>query len=65
MNHITTIQFHHLYASQKRVELVCGFYGKNHPKCKEAIQKDTEIYNSFMDQFKKKTDDKVNGEQDR
>lgn len=49
----------HLYASQKHVDLVCGFYGYDHPKCKKAIQQDEKLYMSFMKQFdpKKKIDD--------
>lgn len=45
---------HHLYASQKNVELVCGFYGMNHPKCKEVLQKDDELYKNFILQFTSK-----------
>ena len=41
----------HLYASQKHVDLVCGFYGYDHPKCKKAIQRDEKLYLSFMKQF--------------
>lgn len=41
-----------LYASQKRVELVCGFYGPKHPKCKKALDDDDELYRDFLTQFK-------------
>ena len=42
---------HQLYVSQKNVELVCGFYGMNHPKCKMALEKDDELYANFILQF--------------
>jgi hypothetical protein len=42
---------HQLYASQKHLELVCGFYGMKHPKCKMALEKDDELYKNFILQF--------------
>ena len=42
---------HQLYTSQKHVELVCGFYGMKHPKCKMAREKDDELYKNFILQF--------------
>jgi hypothetical protein len=54
------VQYHQLYTSQKHIELVCGFYGPKHPKCKEAIQKNDELYFNFMLQFKKKSDTTIN-----
>ncbi len=42
---------HQLYTSQKHVELVCGFYGIKHPKCKTALEKDDELYKNFILQF--------------
>ena len=42
---------HQLYTSQKHVELVCGFYGMKHPKCKIAREKDDELYKNFILQF--------------
>lgn len=46
---IVTVQ--HLFASQRRVELVCGFYGPTHPKCKEILAKDEELYTKFLNQI--------------
>ena len=54
------VQIQHLYASQKNVELVCGFYGIKHPKCKEVLEKDDELYKTFMLQFKKKSNANIN-----
>ena len=54
------VQFHHLLAYQKHVELVCGFYGPTHPKCKEVIQNNDDLYATFMLQFKKKSDTNIN-----
>ena len=45
---VTTDQ---VYRSHKRVNLVCGFYGPDHPKCKKAVDDDTELYLNFMKQF--------------
>lgn len=47
---------HQLYASQKHVELVCGFYGMKHPKCKMALEKDDELYKNFILQFDSKNE---------
>lgn len=43
--------------SHARAKLVCGFYGPTHPKCKQAVDHDTDLYLRFMDQFKIKDDD--------
>ena len=51
---ITTEQ---LIKSQQKTELVCGFYGYSHPKCKKAVQKDTHLYMNFLRQFKIDDDD--------
>lgn len=40
-----------LHKSAEYVNLVCGFYGPNHPKCKQAVDDDAELYLSFMKQF--------------
>lgn len=47
--YVTTDQ---LYKSRDRVKLVCGFYGADHPKCKQAVDDDTSLYMDFMRQFK-------------
>lgn len=41
-----------LIKNQKRTELVCGFYGYSHPKCKRAMKKDDILYVEFLKQFK-------------
>lgn len=41
-----------LIKNQKRTELVCGFYGHSHPKCKKAMKKDDLLYIEFLKQFK-------------
>lgn len=41
-----------LIKNQKRTELVCGFYGYSHPKCKRAVKKDNLLYLEFLKQFK-------------
>jgi hypothetical protein len=46
-----------VYRSQNRVNLVCGFYGPTHPKCKQAIDDDLEMYNDFMKQIQIFDDD--------
>lgn len=46
---ITTDQ---IYKSHARVNLICGFYGPTHPKCKKAIDADTYLHNAFLNQFK-------------
>ena len=48
----------HIYVANKNVELMCGFYGDSHPKCKEAIQKSKQVREGFILQFYKKTNDK-------
>ena len=53
---ITTEQ---LIKSQKKTELVCGFYGHEHPKCKKAVQKDTALYMNFLKQFKVDDDEEI------
>lgn len=53
----TIITTDHLIKSQKKTEIVCGFYGYEHPKCKKAIQKDTQLYMNFLKQFKVDDDD--------
>ena len=58
---IRIVTTHQLIQSQKKTELVCGFYGHDHPKCKRSLKKDEILYQKFMDQFKvddKNTDDK-------
>ncbi len=40
-----------MIASQKRTELVCGFYGYDHPRCKRAMKKDELLYIAFMNQI--------------
>ena len=46
---VTTDQ---IYKSHARVNLVCGFYGPTHPKCKKAVDDDTDLYLAFLNQFK-------------
>lgn len=46
---VTTDQ---VYKSHANVKLVCGFYGATHPKCKQAVDVDTQLYIDFMNQFK-------------
>jgi len=46
-----------LHESAERVNLMCGFYGPNHPECKKAIDDDAELYLSFMKQFQVDDDD--------
>jgi hypothetical protein len=41
-----------LHKSAERVNLVCGFYGPTHPKCKKAISDDYELYMKFLNQLK-------------
>lgn len=47
--YVTTDQ---IVKSQERVRLVCGFYGPMHPKCKSAVDHDTDLYVRFLKQFK-------------
>lgn len=51
---VTTDQ---VYKSHERVKLVCGFYGADHPKCKKAVDEDTQLYIDFLNQFKVDDDD--------
>lgn len=51
---VTTDQ---VYRSHNNVKLVCGFYGPTHPKCKKAVDEDTDLYLRYLDQFKIDDDD--------
>ncbi len=53
-NVITT---HQLIIHQKKVQMICDFYGHTHPKCKKAVDRDVELYNRFLLQFKVDNDD--------
>lgn len=55
---VTTDQ---VYKSHGRVHLVCGFYGFDHPKCKKAVDDDTELYLRYLKQFQIRDDDEPIG----
>jgi hypothetical protein len=58
---VTTDQ---VYKSHANVKLVCGFYGADHPKCKKAVDDDTQLYIDFLNQFKvsdSDDDNEING----
>ena len=52
--YVTTDQ---IVRSQQKVKLVCGFYGPTHPKCKQAVDQDTQLYIRFLKQFQVNDDD--------
>lgn len=41
-----------VYKSHANVKLICAIYGVDHPKCKQAVIDDTQLYIDFMNQFK-------------
>jgi hypothetical protein len=51
---VTTAQ---VQKSHDNVKRVCGLYGPTHPKCKKAVDEDTDLYITFMKQFKVDSDD--------
>lgn len=38
--------------SHANVKLTCAIHGVDHPKCKQAVIDDTQLYIDFMNQFK-------------
>mgnify|MGYP006269221197 CR=1 FL=1 len=54
VNYVTTDQ---VKRSHQMVKDICGAYGPTHPKCKSAVDDDTDLYIRFMKQFQCDDDD--------
>lgn len=62
MRPLPAVTVQQMIAAQKRTELVCGFYGYDHPRCKRALKKDELLYIAFMNQFYSRDTNKKNAD---